>query len=324
MGGCQDPGAYITMLCYKMGGCQDPGAYITMLCYKMGGCQDPGAYITMLWYKMGGWQDPGAYITMLWYKMGGWQDPGSYITMLWYKMGGWQDPGAYITMLQCCDIGWVAVKIPVLTLQINEIMDREDRRRFFVIGSVFLEVVTPVFRRQIENNYTKAGFSCLQDFINNQPVVHTLFHLNHRYTWPCCVDSTNCIVRQKLPLYNYQWNLLYSENPGPGNHHCHCKYTSKPVKLDDLDITLSALILVNCFSQVPAEEQAIRTLRQYKNDFLSHNTNCGISEPKFNSCGQSLHIMSFNLTQTYNLVTLRILRTGHLMSNCANNTSYTL
>ncbi|CAG2230437.1 unnamed protein product [Mytilus edulis] len=136
MGGCQDPGAYITMVCYKMGGCQDPGAYITMLWYKMGGWQDPGAYITMLWYKMGGWQDPGAYITMLWYKMGGWQDPGAYITMLWYKMdgcqdsgayikmlwykmGGCQDPGAYITMLQCCDIGWVAVKIPVLTLQIN-------------------------------------------------------------------------------------------------------------------------------------------------------------------------------------------------------------
>ncbi|CAC5397247.1 unnamed protein product [Mytilus coruscus] len=66
MSGCQDPGAYITMVWYKMGGCQDPGAYITMLCYKMGGCQDPGAYITMLRYKMGDCQDPGAYIAMLW------------------------------------------------------------------------------------------------------------------------------------------------------------------------------------------------------------------------------------------------------------------
>ncbi|XP_063431247.1 uncharacterized protein LOC134713898 [Mytilus trossulus] len=162
-------------------------------------------------------------------------------------------------------------------------MDREDRRRFFVIGSVFLEVVTPVFRRQLENNFTKAGFSCLHDFLNNQPVVHTLFHLNHRYTWYCCVDSTNCIARQKLPLNNYQWNLLYTENPGPGKHHCHCKYTAKPVQLTDLDITLMGFILVNCFTLRPPEEQAVKSLRQYKNDYLSHNTNGGITEPKYNS-----------------------------------------
>ncbi|CAG2221385.1 unnamed protein product [Mytilus edulis] len=75
-------------------------------------------------------------------------------------------------------------------------------------------------------------------------------------------------------------NLLYTENPGPGKHHCHCKYTAKPVQLDDLDITLIGLILVNCFTLRPAEEQAVRSLRQYKNDYLSHNTNCGIPEPK--------------------------------------------
>ncbi|CAG2255338.1 unnamed protein product [Mytilus edulis] len=177
-------------------------------------------------------------------------------------------------------------------------MDREDRRRFFVIGSVFLEVVTPVFRRQLENNYTKAGFSCLKDFLNNQPVVHTLFHLNHRYTWYCCVDSTNCIARQKLPLYNYQWNLLYTENPGPGNHHCHCKYTAKPVQLDDLDITLMGLILVNCFNLGPAEAQAVRYLRQFKNDYLSHNTKCGITEPKYNSLWPDLTYHVLQLDQT--------------------------
>ncbi|VDI39826.1 Hypothetical predicted protein [Mytilus galloprovincialis] len=178
-------------------------------------------------------------------------------------------------------------------------MDREDHRRFFVIGSVFLEVVTPVFRRQLENNFTKAGFSCLQDFINNQPVVHTLFHLNHRYTWYCCVDSTNCIARQKLPLNNYQWNLLYTENPGPGKHHCHCKYTAKPVQLDDLDITLMGLILVNCFTLKPDEDQAVRSLRQYKNDFLSHNTNGAITEPKYNSLWPDLtyHVIQLDPTR---------------------------
>ncbi|XP_052100528.1 uncharacterized protein LOC127734606 isoform X2 [Mytilus californianus] len=182
-------------------------------------------------------------------------------------------------------------------------MDREDRRRFFVIGSVFLEVVTPVLRRQLENNYTKAGFSCLHDFLNNQPVVHTLFHLNHRYTWYCCVDSPNCIARQQLPLYNYQWKLLYTENPGPGNHHCHCKYTAKPVKLDELDITLMGLILVNCFTLRPAEEQAVRSLRQYKNDYLSHNTNCGITEPKYNSLWPDLtyHVLQLDPTRKSDL-----------------------
>ncbi|XP_052100526.1 uncharacterized protein LOC127734606 isoform X1 [Mytilus californianus] len=182
-------------------------------------------------------------------------------------------------------------------------MDREDRRRFFVIGSVFLEVVTPVFRRQLENNYRKAGFSCLQDFLNNQPVVHTLFHLNHRYTWYCCVDSPNCIARQQLPLYNYQWKLLYTENPGPGNHHCHCKYTAKPVHLDELDITLMGLILVNCFTLGPAEEQAVRSLRQYKNDYLSHNTNCGITEPKYNSLWPDLtyHVLQLDPTRQSDL-----------------------
>ena len=70
---------------------------------------------------MAGGQDPSAYMTIVWYKMGGCQDSGAYIKMLWYKIGGYQDHSAYITMLQCCDIGWVAVKIPVLTLQINGI-----------------------------------------------------------------------------------------------------------------------------------------------------------------------------------------------------------
>ncbi|VDI41256.1 Hypothetical predicted protein [Mytilus galloprovincialis] len=161
-------------------------------------------------------------------------------------------------------------------------MDREDRRRFFVIGSAILEVVTPVFRHKLENNYTNHGVACFKDYLNSQPVVHTLFHLRHRYM-KCCKDNGNCRSNPTLPINYCQWDLLYTENPGPGQHYCYCKYTAKSVKLEDLDITLAGLILLNCCTLGPAEQQAIKMLRQYKNDYLSHNTKCGITKPEYDA-----------------------------------------
>ncbi|XP_071166402.1 uncharacterized protein [Mytilus edulis] len=161
-------------------------------------------------------------------------------------------------------------------------MDREDQRRFFVIGSAILEVVTPVFRHKLENNYTNHGVACLRDYLNSQPVVHTLFHLRHRYM-TCCKDNGNCRSNPTLPINYCQWDLLYTENPGPGQHYCYCKYTAKSVQLEDLDITLAGLILLNCCTLGPAEQQAIKMLRQYKNDYLSHNTKCGITKPEYDA-----------------------------------------
>ncbi|XP_076101391.1 uncharacterized protein LOC143071142 [Mytilus galloprovincialis] len=161
-------------------------------------------------------------------------------------------------------------------------MDREDRRRFFVIGSAILEVVTPVFRNKLENNYTKHGVACFQDYLNSQPVVHTLFHLRHRYM-TCCKDNGNCRSNPTLPINYCQWDVLYTENPGPGQHYCHCIYTAKSVQLEDLDITLAGLILLNCCTLGPAEQQAIKMLRQFKNDYLSHNTKCGITKPEYDA-----------------------------------------
>ncbi|VDH96954.1 Hypothetical predicted protein [Mytilus galloprovincialis] len=161
-------------------------------------------------------------------------------------------------------------------------MDREDRRRFFVIGSAILEVVTPVFRHKLENNYTNHGVGCLRDYLNSQPVVHTLFHLRHRYM-TCCKDNGNCRSNSTLPINYCQWELLYTENPGSGQHYCYCKHTAKSVQLEDLDITLAGLILLNCCTLGPAEQQAIKMLRQYKNDYLSHNTKCGITKPEYDA-----------------------------------------
>ncbi|XP_052077071.1 uncharacterized protein LOC127715081 [Mytilus californianus] len=161
-------------------------------------------------------------------------------------------------------------------------MDREDQRRYLVVGSVILEVVTPMFQQKIENEYTTGGFRSLQAFINSQQVIHILFHLRHRNSW-CCKDKANCHNPSALPLVYCQWNMLYSENPGPGIHNCHCKFTANSVQLNELDISLSSLILLNCCNLSQPEEEAVQLLRQYKNDYLSHNTTGCITQTEYNT-----------------------------------------
>ncbi|XP_052089744.1 uncharacterized protein LOC127726386 [Mytilus californianus] len=159
-------------------------------------------------------------------------------------------------------------------------MDREDRRRNFIVGSTILEVVTPVFRQRLEKDYKSKGLGCLQDFINSKPVLHILFHLRHKNT-QCCVDSTNCVNHGPLPLNYSQWDLLYIEKPTSGFHHCHCKYSAKVVTLDDLDISLASLILLNCCNLAPNERSLISDLRQFKNNYLSHNTKGAITQAEY-------------------------------------------
>ncbi|CAG2236039.1 unnamed protein product [Mytilus edulis] len=161
-------------------------------------------------------------------------------------------------------------------------MDREDQRRYLVVGSVILEVVTPLFQQKIENDFTTGGFGSLQAFINSQHVIHTLFHLRHRNSW-CCKDKTKCRNPSALPLVYCQWNKLYSENPGPGIHNCHCKFSANPVQLNELDISLSSLILLNCCTLSQPEVEAVQLLRQYKNDYLSHNTTGCITQTEYNT-----------------------------------------
>ncbi|XP_052078767.1 uncharacterized protein LOC127716576 isoform X1 [Mytilus californianus] len=163
-------------------------------------------------------------------------------------------------------------------------MDRDDKRRYFIVGSVIMEVVTPLFRTRLERDYTSKGLTSLQAFLNTQPVIHILFHLHHKIS-KCCVGGQNCnrYKQPSLPLINFQWKQLYSEKPGNANHSCHCKFTANPVQLEDLDITLSSLILLNCNNLTPADNDAVKCLRQYKNDNLSHNTTSRISQTKYNS-----------------------------------------
>ncbi|XP_071127760.1 uncharacterized protein [Mytilus edulis] len=166
-------------------------------------------------------------------------------------------------------------------------LDTDDRSRYFIVGSVILEIVTPVFRQRLVKDYKSKGLGCLQDFINSKPVIHILFHLRHTNI-KCCVDTINCRNRRKLPLNYSQWDLLYTENPGPPKHHCHCLYTTNNVKLDDLDITLASLILLNCCSLTSVEETLIKELREFKNNYLSHNTKGAISEKEYQTLWDDL------------------------------------
>ncbi|CAC5362387.1 unnamed protein product [Mytilus coruscus] len=156
-------------------------------------------------------------------------------------------------------------------------MDRDDRRRYFIVGSVIVEIVTPAFRQRLENDYKSKGLGCLQDFINSKPVIHILFHLRHKNT-QCCVDSTHCVNHGPLPLNHSQWDLLYT---GPPNHHCFCKFTAKPVTLDELDITLASLILLNCCTLSVNETFYVSKLREFKNNYLSHNANGTITQAEY-------------------------------------------
>ncbi|CAG2205975.1 unnamed protein product [Mytilus edulis] len=186
------------------------------------------------------------------------------------------------TSLTCAHINKDHHVIQLLENTCSLMMDRDDKRRYFIVGSVVLEVVTPLFRTKLESDYTTKGLASLQAFLNTQPIIHILFHLRHRNA-RCCVDGQNCCNHPSLPLIYCQWKRLYSEKPGLALHGCHCKFTANPVQLKDLDVTLASLVLLNCCVLTPADAAAIQGLRQYKNDYLSHNTTGRISQTEYKS-----------------------------------------
>ncbi|CAC5395280.1 unnamed protein product [Mytilus coruscus] len=161
-------------------------------------------------------------------------------------------------------------------------MDVEDRRRYFIIASVVLEIVQPLLRFRLENDYRSKGQGSLQAFLTTQPVIHILFHLRHRNAY-CCKDKINCRNNSKLPLIYCQWDLLYTENSGQPGHNCHCKFIANQVQLYELDITLASLILLKCCHLGAAEENAVRNLRRFKNEYLSHNIEGKITETEYKS-----------------------------------------
>ncbi|CAC5400131.1 unnamed protein product [Mytilus coruscus] len=164
-------------------------------------------------------------------------------------------------------------------------MDKEDQRRFVVIGTVILEVVEPLLKQRLENDVQSHGFKSFYDFINSPPTIHILFHLRHRNTW-CCKDELYCRNFSTLPLNYQQWDLLYQEKAS--HHNCHCNYKANSLHVDDLDISLMFLILLNCCKLTSFEETCIVKLRQFKQDYLSVNTKGAITQNEYNSFWKEL------------------------------------
>ena len=65
-------------------------------------------------------------------------------------------------------------------------------------------------------------------------------------------------------------------------------FTAIRVPTANLDMTLASLILMNCCNLAQPIENAIRSLRQYRNDYLGHNTDFGIPETEYNVLWQDM------------------------------------
>ncbi|XP_063417457.1 uncharacterized protein LOC134699986 [Mytilus trossulus] len=160
-------------------------------------------------------------------------------------------------------------------------MDREDKRRFLVIGSVTMEIVAPLFQKRVKDDYFRKGMNDLQSYLDSTPVKHILFHLCFRNAY-CCTDRLNCFTQHCFPLKLTTFNSLYQRGRTSG-HSCHCNFFANPVQLDDLSVALSSFILLNCCNVSLADKDAIKNLRKMKNEFLTHNKNGGITQKEYNT-----------------------------------------
>ena len=168
-------------------------------------------------------------------------------------------------------------------------MDREeDQRRYFLVGSAIFEVVTPLLRHRLENHYKNKGCSSLQAYLDKQTVVHILFHLRYRDKY-CCCDRAKCKQNPCQPLVYNQWKLLYKEKTNPScSRLCHSKFTANQVHLYELDLTLVGLLVLECTNLSQNEYTSIAELRQFRNEYLGHNTDGTITEDEFDTIWQNL------------------------------------
>lgn len=165
-------------------------------------------------------------------------------------------------------------------------MDREDKRRFLVIGSVTMEIVAPLFQKRVQLDFNRLDMCDLQSYLDSETVKHILFHLCFRPT-SCCTDKANCRTNHCYPLKSTTWNFLYqnrrSSAHGARRYSCHCQFTANPVQLKDLNIALSSLILLNCCDISVKDKDAIGKLREMKNEYLTHNINGGITQKEYST-----------------------------------------
>lgn len=128
----------------------------------------------------------------------------------------------------------------------------------------------------------KSKLRCLQDFLDVKPVIHTLYHIRHPNSI-CCTAKTNCMTNIPFTITCHQWEQLYTEITGQIEHNCFCSYTAKSVRLEELDVNLCGVILLNCCNLEDLDQKAVHALREFKNEYLSHNRTCGINADEYDT-----------------------------------------
>ncbi|CAG2253702.1 unnamed protein product [Mytilus edulis] len=133
----------------------------------------------------------------------------------------------------------------------------------------------------------------------------------------CCILSSICFFQHTYAagknkqtqrakgFSTNQWDILYDADPSlcckQNEKICICCVTAKNVSESDLDISLLSLILNNCCNLTPNEKIAVQSLRDMKNNYISHPTNMSLSNSDFQSlwCQVEHNIKHLDSTKTY-------------------------
>lgn len=160
-----------------------------------------------------------------------------------------------------------------------------ETENFFRFICLISELVADVLRYRLKQSYINSNF---QTFLKDNDVLHTIFHLFFPI-YSCCWKG--CRTHASRVLSKKQWDILYDSDPvrcckpkqRDPNETCMCCVTPKSVDESDLDISLLSLILINCCNLMPNEKEAIQKIREMKNNYISHNPHCSLSNVDFES-----------------------------------------
>ncbi|CAG2224607.1 unnamed protein product [Mytilus edulis] len=179
----------------------------------------------------------------------------------------------------------------------------KEKENYYRFICVIYEVGGDVQRCRLKRSYISSNFQILSHFLNDRDVLHTLFHLffpTHLCCWKGC-----CKTQRAKGFSTNQWDILYDADPSlcckQNEKICICCVTAKNVSESDLDISLLSLILNNCCNLTPNEKIAVQSLRDMKNNYISHPTNMSLSNSDFQSlwCQVEHNIKHLDSTKTY-------------------------
>lgn len=163
-----------------------------------------------------------------------------------------------------------------------------ERVNFFRFVCLMAEVVADVLRSRLKKSYIYYNVLTLTSLLKDKNVLHTFFHLFYSAKL-CC--NISCKTQLPKVFSKEQWNILYDADPTlccrqnqkDLTRICICCVTSKNVDESNLDLSLLSLILNNCCNLNAIEKAAVRTFREMKNAYISHNPKFSLSNSELES-----------------------------------------